>query len=145
MLGAHAATLTHAIQHIASGQLFCTAVNIMKSSMRKLLTYWHAPAMQVFMFIVNDKGTSWAYATPGFANSLNTQLLKQLRCLADVPEQAKLFTEASTPTTSLAAACGSAAIWLSPSTILYFASPVAIKLCQHATGLNTLLTLEREP
>lgn len=45
------------------------------------------------MFIVNDKGTSWAYATPGFANSLNSQVLKQLRALADVPEQAKLFTE----------------------------------------------------
>jgi hypothetical protein len=45
------------------------------------------------MFIVNDKGTSWAYATPGYANSLNQTVLKQLRSLADVPENAKLFTE----------------------------------------------------
>lgn len=47
------------------------------------------------MFIVNDKGTSWAYATPGFSNSLNADLLKQLRTLAHVPEQAKLITEVS--------------------------------------------------
>lgn len=47
------------------------------------------------MFIVNDKGTSWAYATPGFAASLNQPVLRQLRSLADVPEQAKMFTEVS--------------------------------------------------
>lgn len=45
------------------------------------------------MFIVNDKGTSWAYATPGFGSSLNLELLKELRALAQVPEQAKLVTE----------------------------------------------------
>jgi hypothetical protein len=45
------------------------------------------------MFIVNDKGTSWAYATPDYSASLNVQVLKQLRALANVPEQAKLFTE----------------------------------------------------
>lgn len=50
-------------------------------------------APQVFMFIVNDKGTSWAYATPGFAGSLNQQVLRQLGSLAQVPEQAKMFTE----------------------------------------------------
>lgn len=49
--------------------------------------------MQVFMFIVNDKGTSWAYATPGFANSLNHHVLQQLRSLADVPENSKMITE----------------------------------------------------
>lgn len=52
-----------------------------------------AADMQVFMFIVNDKGTSWAYATPGFGSSLNPELLKELRVLAQVPEQAKLVTE----------------------------------------------------
>lgn len=50
-------------------------------------------APQVFMFIVNDKGTSWAYSTPGFAGALNQQVLRQLRSLAQVPEQAKMFTE----------------------------------------------------
>lgn len=45
------------------------------------------------MFIVNDKGTSWAYATPGFPQSLNPELLKELRVLAQVPEQAKIITE----------------------------------------------------
>lgn len=49
--------------------------------------------VQVFMFIVNDKGTSWAYATPGFSSTLNPELLKELRALAQVPEQAKLVTE----------------------------------------------------
>lgn len=49
--------------------------------------------LQVFMFIVNDKGTSWAYATPGFANSLNHHVLQQLRSLADVPENSKMITE----------------------------------------------------
>lgn len=58
-------------------------------------------SLQVFMFIVNDKGTSWAYATPGFANSLNQTVLKQLRGLADVPEQAKLFTEVCTHSSCL--------------------------------------------
>eukprot|EP00775_Hariotina_reticulata_P012112 gene12112-12251_t len=48
---------------------------------------------KVFMFIVNDKGTSWAYATPGFPQSLNPELLKELRVLAQVPEQAKIITE----------------------------------------------------
>jgi hypothetical protein len=47
------------------------------------------------MFIVNDKGTSWAYATPGFNNSLNPEVMKQLRTLAEVPESAKIFTEVS--------------------------------------------------
>lgn len=49
--------------------------------------------LQVFMFIVNDKGTSWAYATPDFKSSLGQPVLNQLRSLADVPESAKLFTE----------------------------------------------------
>ncbi|WIA28496.1 hypothetical protein OEZ86_011039 [Tetradesmus obliquus] len=48
---------------------------------------------KVFMFITNDKGTSWAYATPGFSSSLDADLLKQLRSLAHVPESAKLITE----------------------------------------------------
>jgi hypothetical protein len=49
------------------------------------------------MFITNDKGTSWAYATPGFSNSLDPDLLKQLRSLAHVPESAKLITEVRAP------------------------------------------------
>jgi hypothetical protein len=51
------------------------------------------PCPQVFMFIVNDKGTSWAYATPGYADSLNHDILKDLRTLANVPDSAKLITE----------------------------------------------------
>jgi hypothetical protein len=62
------------------------------------------------MFIVNDKGTSWAYATPGFANSLNQTVLKQLRGLADVPEQAKLFTEVGNTQQLCDASC-STAVW----------------------------------
>ncbi|KAF6263612.1 hypothetical protein COO60DRAFT_1667179 [Scenedesmus sp. NREL 46B-D3] len=66
---------------------------------------------KVFMFITNDKGTSWAYATPGFSNSLDPDLLKQLRSLAHVPDSAKLITEvmpdpanAKQPTDTAAAA-----------------------------------------
>jgi len=55
--------------------------------------HWMFWLLQVFMFIVNDKGTSWAYATPGFPQSLNPELLKELRVLAQVPDQAKLITE----------------------------------------------------
>jgi hypothetical protein len=53
------------------------------------------------MFITNDKGTSWAYATPGFSNSLDPDLLKQLRSLAHVPESAKLITEVRAPRISI--------------------------------------------
>lgn len=71
----------------------CTAMSLMYASHSS----W---CLQVFMFIVNDKGTSWAYTTPGFNSSLNPQVLKQLRTLAEVPESAKIFTEVRVPRSS---------------------------------------------
>jgi hypothetical protein len=43
---------------------------------------YHAP--QVFVFVVNDKGSSWAYATPGYGAPLAPGLLRQLRDAAGV-------------------------------------------------------------
>lgn len=37
--------------------------------------------LQVFCFIMKEKGTSWAYATPGFGASLSASNLRQLRQL----------------------------------------------------------------
>lgn len=45
------------------------------------------------MFVVNDKGSSWAYATPGFGAPLAPALLKDLRDMAKVPDQGKFYTE----------------------------------------------------
>ena len=36
---------------------------------------------QVFCFIMKEKGTSWAYATPGFGASLSATNLRQMRQL----------------------------------------------------------------
>lgn len=46
------------------------------------------PWLQVFLFMANGKGHSWAYATPGFEVATATQdgVLAQLRTLAGVPE-----------------------------------------------------------
>ena len=38
-------------------------------------------ALQVFCFIMNEKGTSWAYATTGFGASLSNSLLRHMRNL----------------------------------------------------------------
>jgi hypothetical protein len=40
------------------------------------------------MFVVNDKGSSWAYATPGFGAPLGLGLLRQLREMAGIGEAA---------------------------------------------------------
>jgi hypothetical protein len=51
------------------------------------------------MFVVNDKGSSWAYATPGFGAPLGAGLLRQLRDMAgvgDVAAQSKCHTEVRT-------------------------------------------------
>lgn len=40
------------------------------------------------MFVVNDKGSSWAYSTPGFGAPLSLGLLRQLRDMAGVNELA---------------------------------------------------------
>lgn len=48
---------------------------------------------QVFMFVCNDKGSTWAYSTPGFGAPLAPALLKELREMAKVPDQGKFFTE----------------------------------------------------
>eukprot|EP00884_Botryococcus_braunii_P012088 jgi/Botrbrau1/20880/Bobra.0135s0013.2 len=44
---------------------------------------------KVFFFIMNDKGSSWAYATPGFGAALNTTHLQALRALAGDDSGAK--------------------------------------------------------
>ena len=41
--------------------------------------------LQVFCFIMKEKGTSWAYATPGFGASLSAGNLRQLRHLTGTP------------------------------------------------------------
>lgn len=38
---------------------------------------------QVFLFCANDKGASWAYATPGFGASLSPAHLRELRQMAN--------------------------------------------------------------
>lgn len=40
---------------------------------------------QVFCFIMKEKGTSWAYATPGFGASLSASTLRQMRQLTGEP------------------------------------------------------------
>ena len=47
---------------------------------------------QVFLFCANEKGASWAYATPGFGASLSHAHLKMLRQMAmpDVDEAVKV-------------------------------------------------------
>lgn len=55
--------------------------------------------VQVFMFIVNDKGSSWAYASPGFGQCLSKGHLKLMREYAKLPTNPKLNpgTEVSGP------------------------------------------------
>ena len=43
---------------------------------------------QVFCFIMKEKGTSWAYATPGFGASLSASNLRQMRQLTGAPGSA---------------------------------------------------------
>lgn len=50
---------------------------------------------QVFMFVVNDKGSSWAYASPGFGQCLSPGHLKMLREYAKLPSVPKTGTEVS--------------------------------------------------
>lgn len=47
------------------------------------------------MFMVNDKGSSWAYASPSFGSSLRPEHLKHMRELADLPHTPKHVTEVS--------------------------------------------------
>ena len=54
-----------------------------------------APA-QVFMFVVNDKGSSWAYASPGFGQCLSFTHLRMMRNFAKLPNQPKSSTEVRT-------------------------------------------------
>ena len=37
----------------------------------------------MFLFVANDKGASWGYATPGFGATLSPAHLKQLRQMAN--------------------------------------------------------------
>lgn len=37
---------------------------------------------KVFMFLVNDKGSTWAYSTPGFGATLHPSQLRRLRELS---------------------------------------------------------------
>ena len=48
--------------------------------------------MQVFLFLANEKGASWAYSTPGFGAALAPAHLKMLRQMAmpDLDEAAKV-------------------------------------------------------
>ena len=48
--------------------------------------------LQVFMFLANEKGASWAYSTPGFGAPLAPAHLKMLRQMAmpDLEEAAKV-------------------------------------------------------
>ncbi|GFR43173.1 hypothetical protein Agub_g4223 [Astrephomene gubernaculifera] len=48
---------------------------------------------RVFVFIVNDKGSSWAYASPGFAKTLSNQHLSQMREYAQLAGNQRLSTE----------------------------------------------------
>ncbi|GLI62920.1 MADS-box transcription factor, partial [Volvox africanus] len=48
---------------------------------------------RVFVFIVNDKGSSWAYASPGFARTLSNQHLLQMREYAQLTGNQRMSTE----------------------------------------------------
>lgn len=48
---------------------------------------------KVFIFIANDKGTTWAYSTPGFGIALNSNHMKTMRQYAGVENAAKKTTE----------------------------------------------------
>ena len=46
----------------------------------------------MFLFLANEKGASWAYATPGFGATLSPAHLKMLRQMAmpEIDEAAKV-------------------------------------------------------
>jgi hypothetical protein len=48
---------------------------------------------KVAIFVVNEKGSSWAYATPGFGAAVSQPYLALMRSLAGVPNLPKLATE----------------------------------------------------
>ncbi|KAL6756989.1 hypothetical protein V8C86DRAFT_1736425 [Haematococcus lacustris] len=48
---------------------------------------------KVFMFVVNDKGTSWSYASPGFRSALQPDHLRYMREAAGLPHLPKHATE----------------------------------------------------
>lgn len=48
---------------------------------------------KVALFVVNDKGSSWAYATPGFGAAVSPAYLAMMRKLAELPQTPKLTTE----------------------------------------------------
>eukprot|EP00873_Tetraselmis_striata_P010274 jgi/Tetstr1/430538/TSEL_020336.t1 len=50
---------------------------------------------KVAVFIVNEKGSSWAYASPGFGAAVSPAYLSMMRKLADLPTAPKVSTEAS--------------------------------------------------
>lgn len=45
------------------------------------------------MFVVNDKGSSWSYASPGFGSALQTGHMRHMRELAGLPPTPKHVTE----------------------------------------------------
>mmetsp|Transcript_24396 Transcript_24396/g.67812 ORF Transcript_24396/g.67812 Transcript_24396/m.67812 type:complete len:346 (+) Transcript_24396:862-1899(+) len=48
---------------------------------------------KVAVFVVNEKGSSWAYATPGFGAAVSPQYLSLMRKLAGLPSSSKLATD----------------------------------------------------
>jgi len=48
---------------------------------------------KVAVFIVNEKGSSWAYASPGFGAAVSPAYLSMMRKLADLPTAPKVSTE----------------------------------------------------
>ena len=48
---------------------------------------------KVALFVVNEKGSSWAYATPDFGVAVSPAYLSLMRKLAQVPNSPKLATE----------------------------------------------------
>lgn len=68
------------------------------------LAHTAVPLGQVFVFIVNDKGSSWAYATPGFAKTLANSHLLQMRDFAKLTGNQRQNTEVR-PGVALAPRC----------------------------------------
>ena len=48
---------------------------------------------KVAVFVVNEKGSSWAYSTPGFGAAVSPQYLALMRKLAGLPSSPKLSTD----------------------------------------------------
>lgn len=51
---------------------------------------------QVFVFMCNDKGSTWAYSTPAFGAMLSPTMLKVMRDLAGLPPSIQAKTEVRT-------------------------------------------------